>query len=84
MIATKMKTQLTVAALALALLGGSVSAQQTTTTTPGGTTTTGTTIRTDDRRDFDWGWLGLLGLVGLAGLRRREHHDTSTPRTMPR
>ncbi|MBV8708259.1 MAG: WGxxGxxG-CTERM domain-containing protein [Acidobacteriaceae bacterium] len=31
--------------------------------------------RTDDRKGFDYGWLGLLGLAGLAGLRRREAPD---------
>lgn len=25
----------------------------------------------DNRRGFDWGWLGLLGLLGLAGARNR-------------
>jgi MYXO-CTERM domain-containing protein len=31
---------------------------------------TGTVTRYDDRRGFDWGWLGLLGLLGLFGLRK--------------
>jgi hypothetical protein len=26
--------------------------------------------RTEDRRGFNWGWLGLLGLAGLLGQRR--------------
>jgi MYXO-CTERM domain-containing protein len=34
-----------------------------------------TNTRTDDRRGFDYGWLGLLGLAGLAGLRKREAPD---------
>lgn len=38
-----------------------------------GTDTSGTTTsinRADDRRGFDYGWLGLLGLAGLLGLRK--------------
>ena len=26
----------------------------------------------EERKDNNWGWLGLLGLIGLAGLRRRD------------
>jgi MYXO-CTERM domain-containing protein len=37
----------------------------------------------EERRDRDWGWIGLLGLAGLAGLmRRREepaHRRVSEP-----
>lgn len=33
-------------------------------------TGTGTVTRYDERRGFDWGWLGLLGLLGLWGLRK--------------
>lgn len=29
-------------------------------------------VTDDDRRGFDWGWLGLLGLAGLGGLLGRE------------
>lgn len=29
------------------------------------------TATDDNRRGFDWGWLGLLGLFGLAGARNR-------------
>ena len=49
-----------------------VQAQQDTTTTNAATPNTGTTTvtRYDDRRGFDWGWLGLLGLLGLFGLRK--------------
>jgi MYXO-CTERM domain-containing protein len=38
-----------------------------TATNPGTETVT---TRYDDRRGFDWGWLGLVGLLGLFGLRR--------------
>jgi MYXO-CTERM domain-containing protein len=34
------------------------------------TTADGTVTRYDERRGFDWGWLGLLGLLGLFGLRK--------------
>jgi hypothetical protein len=30
----------------------------------------GTYTRSEERRGFDWGWLGLLGLLGLMGLRK--------------
>lgn len=43
---------------------------QTGTDTSSTATNSMTTTRTDDRRGFDWGWLGLLGLAGLLGLRR--------------
>ena len=55
--------------------------QQDTTTsnaaTPSTATSNSSTPYTDtssasheDRRGFDWGWLGLLGLFGLLGLRK--------------
>jgi hypothetical protein len=49
-----------------------VHAQQDTTTSNAATanTGTGTVTRYDDRRGFDWGWLGLLGLLGLLGRRK--------------
>ncbi|GAX37440.1 WGxxGxxG family protein [Nodularia sp. NIES-3585] len=39
-----------------------------------------TTPRTTvyERRDFDWGWLGLIGLFGLAGLAGRNRGDEPT------
>jgi len=33
-------------------------------------TANGTVTRYDERRGFDWGWLGLIGLLGLLGLRK--------------
>lgn len=41
-----------------------------------------TTTRTyEDRRGFDWGWLGLSGLLGLLGLRRGNTYvDRTTTR----
>lgn len=41
--------------------------------------TTPRTTVVQERRDFDWGWLGLIGLFGLAGLAGRKHGaDTTT------
>jgi hypothetical protein len=39
-----------------------------------------TTPRTTvyERRDFDWGWLGLIGLFGLAGLAGRKRGEEAT------
>ncbi|CEJ43952.1 WGxxGxxG family protein [Umezakia ovalisporum] len=31
-----------------------------------------------ERRDFDWGWLGLIGLFGLAGLAGRKRGEEPT------
>lgn len=31
-----------------------------------------------ERRDFDWGWLGLIGLFGLAGLARKQRSEEPT------
>ncbi|WP_089130530.1 WGxxGxxG family protein [Tolypothrix sp. NIES-4075] len=49
-------------------------------TTTDGTTTTApsTTTRTDERNDFDWGWLGLTGLLGLAGLAGKNRREDTT------
>ena len=33
-------------------------------------TANGTVTHYDERRGFDWGWLGLIGLLGLLGLRK--------------
>jgi hypothetical protein len=56
---------------------------------PGSTGSTGamssssdTTVRHENDRGFDWGWLGLLGLVGLMGLRKQpEVNRLNTTRT---
>ena len=59
-----------------------VHAQDTTpSNTPAATTETGTVTRYDDRRGFDWGWLGLLGLFGLMGLRRASNVYRDRDRT---
>ena len=34
--------------------------------------------RTDERRGFDWGWLGLIGLAGLLGHRRSVNVSSRT------
>ncbi|MBA3504772.1 MAG: WGxxGxxG-CTERM domain-containing protein [Betaproteobacteria bacterium] len=72
----------TAAVVLIAVVGSTAMAQSS--TTPSGTTGMSPTTRMDDRRDFDWGWLGLLGLAGLAGLRRRDHHTDVNTRTTPR
>ncbi|MGI8958447.1 MAG: WGxxGxxG family protein [Bryobacteraceae bacterium] len=58
--------------LAGGLVLGTANAQTATDTasTASGTNTSST--RPDDRRGFDYGWLGLIGLAGLLGLRKRE------------
>jgi hypothetical protein len=40
--------------------------------------TTPRTTVVQERRDFDWGWLGLIGLFGLAGLAGRSRSDEPT------
>jgi MYXO-CTERM domain-containing protein len=64
---------------------GTANAQTATDTasTASGTSTTST--HPDDRRGFDYGWLGLIGLAGLLGLRKRDvvnhtHSGTGTSR----
>ena len=39
--------------------------------------------RTDDRRGFDWGWLGLIGLAGLLGQRRSAQVSRGTVNREP-
>lgn len=40
-----------------------------------------TTRTYEERRGFDWGWLGLSGLLGLLGLRRGNTYvDRTTTR----
>jgi hypothetical protein len=59
-----------------------VHAQDTTpSNTPAATTTDTGTVRYDERRGFDWGWLGLLGLFGLMGLRRASNVYRDRDRT---
>ncbi|MFL6350795.1 MAG: WGxxGxxG family protein [Bryobacteraceae bacterium] len=62
--------------LATALTLGSARAQ-TTANDPNaaGQNTNTTTNHSDDRRGFDYGWLGLVGLAGLMGLRKRDVPD---------
>ncbi|MEH2364032.1 WGxxGxxG family protein [Nostoc sp.] len=55
-----------VLSLSMGILPLTLSAQAQTTTDSGATTAPTTT--TYDRKDFNWGWLGLIGLLGLAGL----------------
>lgn len=50
---------------------GSGTTDGTTTTSPNSTTGTTTSRDVDNKRDTDWGWLGLIGLAGLAGLAKR-------------
>ena len=68
-------------ALAAGLLVATATAQTTATDTAGSNMNN---TRVDDRRGFDYGWLGLLGLAGLLGLRRpavRDDLRTGTTRT---
>ncbi|MEH1828542.1 MAG: WGxxGxxG family protein [Nostoc sp.] len=62
--------------LSMGILPLSLSAQAQTTNDTGATTTAPTTT-TDDRNDFDWGWLGLLGLFGLGGLAAKKNDRES-------
>jgi MYXO-CTERM domain-containing protein len=55
--------------LAAGLALTTATAQTATDTSTSATTDTNAT-HMNDRRGFDWGWLGLLGLAGLLGLRR--------------
>jgi len=80
MIRSTMLRAVTAAALALALNYGAVMAQTSTTSNDNGTTTT----RTEQRRGFDAGWLGLIGLFGLLGARRRSHVEDPYRRTETR
>ncbi|MDZ8259354.1 WGxxGxxG family protein [Nostoc sp. ChiQUE01b] len=63
--------------LSMGILPLTLSAQAQTNNDPGATTAPTTT--TNDRNDFDWGWLGLLGLFGLAGLtgNKRNHEPVA-------
>jgi hypothetical protein len=67
--------------LSIGILPLTLSAQGQTTNDPGATTAQ--TRTTDDRNDFDWGWLGLIGLFGLAGLAGKKqattYRDPNTP-----
>ena len=58
------------AVLTAGLMLGTLSAQTSTDTSSTATDTSMSRTHTDDRRGFDYGWLGLLGLAGLLGLRR--------------
>jgi len=70
----KYSKHLVICTLAAGLTLGTATAQTTTDTTS--TANSGmNTNRTDDRRGFDYGWLGLLGLAGLLGLRRPAVRD---------
>jgi len=73
---TKVSSMLTAAAVATMLLSEPVLAQS----TGSGQATTSSSTRDDDRKDHDYGWLGLLGLAGLFGLRRRGRDDVDVGR----
>lgn len=64
--------------LSMAVLPLTLSAQAQTTTDTGGSTSSGTTTYNNDRKDFDWGWLGLIGLAGLAGLGGKKSENQPT------
>jgi len=65
-------TNLTPVRLLLLAAGLALSTATAQTATDTSGTASGDTNAThmDDRRGFDWGWLGLIGLAGLLGLRR--------------
>ncbi|MEH2459300.1 WGxxGxxG family protein [Nostoc sp.] len=63
--------------LSMGILPLTLSAQAQTTTDPG-TTTAPRTTTSDERNDFNWGWLGLIGLAGLAGLAGKKRDDEPT------
>ena len=80
----KVLRPLTIGLLAAGLALGTAAAQASDPNAGGQGTSTTNMNRTDDRRGFDYGWLGLLGLAGLLGLRKRDGHDrlhTGTTRT---
>ncbi|MBD2438706.1 WGxxGxxG family protein [Nostoc sp. FACHB-110] len=61
----------------MAILPLTVPVQAQVNSTPS-TTDNPQTNTTDNRNDFDWGWLGLLGLIGLAGLAGKKRNDETT------
>jgi MYXO-CTERM domain-containing protein len=67
--------RLTVGVLAAGLALGTAHAQASDPNAGAQGSSTTNTNRTDDRRGFDYGWLGLLGLAGLLGLRKRDVPD---------
>lgn len=76
--------RLTISVLAAGLALGTAHAQSGDPNATGPANSTTNTNRTDDRRGFDYGWLGLLGLAGLLGLRKHDVSDrlhTGTTRT---
>jgi MYXO-CTERM domain-containing protein len=76
--------RLTLGVLAAGLALGTAAAQTSDPNAAGPGANTTNTNRTEDRRGFDYGWLGLLGLGGLLGLRKQNVPDrlhTGTTRT---
>jgi MYXO-CTERM domain-containing protein len=64
---------------------GTANAQTATDTASTASDTNTSSTHPDDRRGFDYGWLGLIGLAGLLGLRKRDvvnhtHSGTGTGR----
>ena len=62
--------------LSMGILPLTLSAQAQTTNDSGATTAPTTT--TNERNDFNWGWLGLIGLFGLAGLAGKKRDPQPT------
>jgi hypothetical protein len=72
------------AALSMPAFSQGTAGSGTTSRSPGATTASAdtTTVRRDNDRGFDWGWLGLIGLAGLMGRRRQpDVHRTDGMRT---
>ena len=76
----KLSKHLVLCLVATTLAVGTATAQTGTDTSSTATSNVNNT-RTDDRRGFDYGWLGLIGLAGLLGLRRPAGRDVDALRT---
>ncbi|HXM93113.1 MAG TPA: WGxxGxxG family protein [Candidatus Dormibacteraeota bacterium] len=70
-----MKASVTI--LAVTTLCGTIGLARANGQTTGTSNSSAATPEGTERRDHNWGWIGLIGLAGLAGLggRRRQSED---------